>query len=662
MDNIQEHENISIFDEPGAHSKGMLDIVRAEFIRAESLSWEELFDGFDQLDAITYSSSVDFICKLLKKFSKAEIIFGYSGVMSYKLHEVLSYQKNLTELIINKASKNKVDLYSRIGDGSLSLLAADKQISHEKLYLLSAEDGRKRVVMGSANMSTVAFSGRQRETWCSFDGDLAYDYYRDSYISFRESSTGDLTIKCIAAAEGTDVYAELPIANKTRVLKAVTVEIDNDVHEEVQFALDVSKLSGKIAPFVPKPDKKGITLIVPDTFRVLKQKLADADKKDRELRQEFPELIIDVDLNCAILNDKPLDLHPDTADVTNDIALLFDYMKGYENFHVHDVKQLQSKYFSFANWFFASPFMAQLRFVAHTYKHSVDPYPAYGILCGQSKAGKTSFLKTLLQMMIGQMPISSGGKFTASNIEGLKRVVKGAPIIVDDLTRKRFREHADETIKNEDFGILDRLLHYPAVVISANEDLKSVPQQISRRAVICRVSGGLTNPESMKSNIPPRVQSKIGTAFYREYLRRMLEIFPSILAALSSDKMPEVDIFETSSNILCEIIKEYSKEPLPHYVRCYYFEDYFGDKIIGSNAISTIARAWKVNNKSFVIDRKMGELRYNTGDIWAARDVLKELSEVLKAQQSQEWIVMDLEKACEFFGINFKKRRLFNRT
>jgi len=41
--------------------------------------------------------------------------------------------------------------------------------------------------------------------------------------------------------------------------------------------------------------------------------------------------------------------------------------------------------------------------------------------------------------------------------------------------------------------------------------------------------------------------------------------------------------------------------------------------------------------------------------------ILKELPEDLKAHKSREWIVMDLDKACEFFSVNFKKRRLFDR-
>lgn len=81
--------------------------------------------------------------------------------------------------------------------------------------------------------------------------------------------------------------------------------------------------------------------------------------------------------------------------------------------------------------------------------------------------------------------------------------VHGAPIIVDDLTNDRFKQHAIETIKNDDFGIAEHLVNYPAVVISANEDVKAVAPEVIRRTVICRVQAGLTNTEVMSSNKEP---------------------------------------------------------------------------------------------------------------------------------------------------------------
>ncbi len=73
-------DQLSLFDfvgEDAMDSVGSkLQVVKAKFIGTESTDWVELFDGFDELYAITFSSGIDFTCKVVKKFKYAEIIFG----------------------------------------------------------------------------------------------------------------------------------------------------------------------------------------------------------------------------------------------------------------------------------------------------------------------------------------------------------------------------------------------------------------------------------------------------------------------------------------------------------------------------------------------------------------------------------------------------------
>ncbi|NMA49848.1 MAG: hypothetical protein GX947_08825, partial [Tissierellia bacterium] len=53
--------------------------------------------------------------------------------------------------------------------------------------------------------------------------------------------------------------------------------------------------------------------------------------------------------------------------------------------------------------------------------------------------------------------------------------------------------------------------------------------EIVRRTVICHVQAGIKNTEMMKTRTVRKVQNNIGTALYREYLRRMLEIIPDLI-------------------------------------------------------------------------------------------------------------------------------------
>ena len=654
-------ENLSFFDTDVEENHDIcpsapkLDVVRMDFAEAETMTWQELFSGFDTLHAITYSSGMAFIYQLLKLFKTAEIIFGCDEVLSYSLQEVMAYQCKTIERLRETDGKIKTDLIARLDEHSLRLYVARQQLSHEKIYLLSANDGRKRVIMGSANMSFSAFGGIQRENISYLDGDRPYDWYMGCYQSLLTESSDQISREALLTADCGENLEELPIAQTIRVKKAMVLETVPEQKDEVQFALDVRNLAGRLAPSIPKPDKKGKLMLSPETIKRVRKNAVNEIKKEKELRSEYPQFEIFTDNKIVQLNGERLLLSPSPTDVKKDVSLFLKYMSGYEMFH-GDVDALQRRYYEFANWFFCSPFMACMRDMAFHYNQNLLPYPVFGLVYGQSKAGKTSFLETLLKMMIGQKLKISAPDFTRSSIEKLKSVVHGAPIIVDDLTNTRFNQHAIETIKNDDFGIKEHFLHYPAVVISANEDVKAVAPEVIRRTVICRVQAGLTNTEVMRSSVVRTVQREIGTAFYREYLRRMLEEVSELLEEMKSDDSESApDILAKSSEVMYDILSKNCEDELPSYVRKLSLDDYFSEKVTGSYAIKTIQNAWKTSQASFEISQRTDELRYNAGATWEADRILKELPETLEAHKSREWIVMNLSAAKEFFGLPFQK-------
>lgn len=656
-------ENLSLFnmlespvEQTELKSTSNLDVVKMEFGEVESVSWQELFSGFDTLYAITYSSGLDFVYQLLDFFEEAEIIFGCDEIISYSLQEIMAYQCKMIERMRETASRRKLDLVSRIEQGTLRFYVARSILSHEKIYLLSSRDGqRKRVIMGSANMSFAAFGGRQRENICYMEGDRAYDWYWNCYCELKEKSTDQIAREAFLFADDGDHVEELPIAKTVKIQKALVLQPVENVQQEVRFALDVKDLAKKFSPSVPKPNKKGKLLLTPEKIKAIRRQVISNKQTESDLQSQYPQLEIFPDQGIARLNDKDLDLNPSAEEVEKDVSLFLRYMEGYEKFH-GDVSGLQRRYFEFANWFFCSPFMASMRDMAVRYNQNLLPYPVFGLVYGQSKAGKTSFLETLLKMMIGQKTKLSAPDFTRSSIENLKRNVKGAPIIVDDLTNTRFNQHAIETIKNDDFGVADQLIHYPAVVISANEDVKAVAPEVIRRTVICRVQAGLTNTEVMRSSVVRTVQREIGTAFYREYLSRMMEKVSELLEQLKDDSIETTpDILAGSSQVLMGIFQTYSKEPLPEYIRPLSLEDYFSEKVTGSYAIKTIRNAWQTSRSSFDLSEKSNELRYNAGATWEAERILKELPETLEAHKSRDWVVMNLDEAKKFFDLSFKK-------
>ncbi len=634
-----------------------IDVVRLRFESAETKPWQELFEGFDSILAITYSSGIGFVNKLLNMFETAEIIFGCEAVLQYNLQEIIAFQNCTIERLHQGLSDSQDKLLSRVKDGSVHLYVAHEQLSHEKLYLLSARDGRRRVITGSANMSQIAFSGIQRENICFMDGEEAYEWYHGVFDDLKKGSSDEIGERLLMLDNVEEHLDELPISQTVKVKKVLIIEPDKEKRDEIRFVMDINSQAKRLEPLVSSPDKKtGKIRLTPATITTVHRRITDDRLKERELRSEYPRLIIDITQARVTLNDKELDLNPAPEEVQQDVNLFLKYMDGFSAFH-GDYLAMQYRYFEFANWFFCSPFMAVMRDTAARYDQNSLPYPVFGLLYGQSKAGKTTFLETLLKMMVGQKPKIAAQDFTRSAINELKHQVQGVPIIVDDMVNARFNQHAIETIKTDDFGVKEHLTSYSAVVISANEDVKAVAPEVIRRTVICRVEAGLTNTEVMKSNIVRKVQREIGTAFYREYLRRMLDLLPDMLDTLKSEEADccSPDILKASSNVVVSIIGEYAS--LPEYVRSLTLDDYFSENVTGKQAIQTIQNAWKTNRKSFEIRKKSNELLYDAGATYEADRIMKELPETLEARKARNCVIMKLDVATNFFGIAFRGSR-----
>ncbi|MBR0429073.1 MAG: hypothetical protein IJK17_03180, partial [Lachnospiraceae bacterium] len=87
---------MSLFDiapsEMEATIGGVLNVVKAEYKENTKVGWHELFDGFDELYGITYSSGMHFMEKVFDSFEHIEMIFGCEGVMNDELSTIISAQ------------------------------------------------------------------------------------------------------------------------------------------------------------------------------------------------------------------------------------------------------------------------------------------------------------------------------------------------------------------------------------------------------------------------------------------------------------------------------------------------------------------------------------------------------------------------------------------
>ena len=212
----------------------------------------------------------------------------------------------------------------------------------------------------------------------------------------REDSTDQIAKEALLCANDGENLEELPIARTIRTKKALIIQPITEVREEVRFSLDIRNLAAKFTPSVPKPDKKGKLMLSPEKIKSIRRQVISNQEKENELQSVYPQLEVSPDEGIARLNGKILDLSPTREEIARDVGLFLKYMDGYEKFH-GDVAGMQRRYYEFANWFFCSPFMAGMRDTAVRYNQNLLPYPVFGLVYGQSKAGKTSFLEPLLK-------------------------------------------------------------------------------------------------------------------------------------------------------------------------------------------------------------------------------------------------------------------------
>ena len=111
------------------------------------------------------------LVRLADRLDDLEIVFGSESILSrehlalaqasqtiqsYGFPDALVDQKALVEALARLLGRTGQRLLERVAEGSLRFRLLRGRPSHEKLYLLAGQAGR-RVITGSANLSIAAF-------------------------------------------------------------------------------------------------------------------------------------------------------------------------------------------------------------------------------------------------------------------------------------------------------------------------------------------------------------------------------------------------------------------------------------------------------------------------------------------------------------------------
>jgi hypothetical protein len=553
----------ALFSSASLDETAKLGVVRARFEGFARYTFDELIEGYSAMKVLTYSSSVAIINKAAGELEKLEIVFGRPDILG-DMASYLHFQELLLKELIDE-TRGKDHIKDKIGSGEIKLYVVQEMISHEKLFLLEGERGT-RVITGSANFSDRAFSGTQNESYVCFDNDpAAWEHFNAAYEKIRDRSTTSIIER--AQIDGEFDAENLPALSPARKDSAsprvILVQDDptapSIVHKSVFRKLP--RRYGGISSAIET--KRGVAKI----DRTVAQRAVRYVRSNSRTQEENPEecLSIHSDLGVVILSGKELDLGVPSEDVETDVRAWLDYFDGYALFKGQHEK-LARDYFMFWSWFYAGPFMCDLRNAALARGDDVWDYPIFGLLYGKSNCGKSELIKTLLLSMFGKEGFPPNDWFTRGQVPALMEQNRRYPLVFDDMDRTRFGQHGAALIKDDHV----RMKEYPPVVLSMNAGQDTFDSEIRKRALIVYTGASLPDhtPEARKlGRRVKKIKTSLGTALYREYLRRML-----IVLRREQEELP--DVLQISSSVLREIISEHAGATLPRWCRVVAMDEY----------------------------------------------------------------------------------------
>ena len=639
-----------------------LTVFRAELISCDQASWEELFDGFTSLQAITFSSSLEMLLRLADRLEDLEIVFGSESILSrehlalaqasqtiqsYGFADALVDQKALVEALARLLGRTGQRLLERVAEGSLRFRLLRGRPSHEKLYLLAGPAGR-RVITGSANLSIAAFEGRQQEVYVAFDGEPAWQLF-DGYYQrdWKDSVPVEADALVAQRADGATVARQTPLSLEevpiVRVLKAGVALVDEAPRAMPQgFTSDqmrtAAALGAELRDLTLPKDRAGRTIVnaasVLRVLRAFRARPVGEAAEDRIPRADIDFATGEVRLD-GVLWLRPDEIVP-AADIARDARILVDYLGSFLAFFGNGAGAIEV-YWAFLVWLYSAPAAPHLRQAAVTV--GIDPwvYPVYAVLFGRSSGGKTLFTRIAARSMFGFEKMMRSGEFTANAAFGLRDKLGAIPLLIDDVTRDRFTRYVPDLVRTDQEG--SGL--YAPVVLTTNRDVTSIPPDLTKRMVTCHIDAAIPENRSVTARIARRAQREIGTALYRTYLQRLIPEVRRMRAEIDAEAETFPDLLALSATTLRTILGDAPGE-VPAWARPLAFEDYFG--IRHRRFRDQLADMLGDEEGRVTVNRRSGELTISFGgDTNQAMQFARSVPDFVLKGRFADLVKLDLE-------------------
>ena len=508
----------------------------------------DLFDGYTEFRAVTYTASLETIMKLLLKeqFERVEVIFGSAKLLEGK-EEPLLVQKAIDNIASKKfigfgGGKNKLtrSLLEHQVSGRLRLGVMKPGIVHSKIYLLNGKQGNQ-VLVGSANLSERALSGKQGEVLTAYDN---HDWYWNEMVELYEAlaasaKESDLELKTEVKPASFLTADDLPAFSKVKEGEPVVyfvpaaapepVSADDDHTFLAEMDALRQALATPLASNLPRPNKDGEIVITPAVRRQVNRDVAALSLNPEVKRPAKVEFVGE----RFIYNGKPVEPPDDPQAVANDAWVITQYFNLMQEFGP-DAAIMQRSYFGFMGWMFFTPFMSWARRERQKESPKNADYKLLALIYGPANSGKSGVVGFLQAAMFGdRTSFSDKGKpkFTPTDCRKLREWRGVLPIFFDDVAGYRFAntknsETLGETIAKEyDQAQNEGNEFYPCLVAAMNIDAREFSTQVRKRCLMVYANESVPEDDAeLKARLDAAVlplHNRIGTAFYAEYLNRM---------------------------------------------------------------------------------------------------------------------------------------------
>ncbi len=640
-----------------------ISVVRVKYTSNERTTYEEIFGGYNEIRVITYSYGLSFIEEVMKYFDYGEVLVGFDKIINRELATLISMQ----DYTFDYVSKNTY-LQSCISEEKLKFFVLNDLISHQKVYLLKADDGRVRTITGSANFSERAWTNKQLENFTVCDDIGSYEYYEKHYETLKSFSSKDLSIDALPISDDFENIANLPIMKTIEQNHAVILNVARSEAEQ-DYAVRYNKFEKKweelLEPVKLKKENDGTIL-----FDVKKANtLLDAVKKTEQRKQERlpinPQFELNFTEKTATYNHNQFDLNPDMISIKNNFSKLIDYMKGFELF-TKDTHRLKKLYWKVLNYMFLSPFIPKLRYEGDRYGYEDRFFPMYMLIYGDSDAGKTGFINLVQQMMFNTIiPPMPQENFSKKPMASLKVDIKGYPILIDELT-PTYWKYAKDIVKMDTLLIKKKNINHPSFVLLSN-DINNVAPELSKRIIVINLDNRLNRTvAAFKGKEINAIRKSVNNSLYREYLRRMFNKVENLIHEMQINDIENndswiPDIFKISSQILLDIMHDCEIER-PNEFKIFSWFDYMGDAVIGEKALNMIKDEFTHNTKIFIINSAKNELVIDFS-CYAENEATKkikilydELPANVECRKVGNKAILRLDSIKAHTNLNFKKK------